>query len=346
LIDFRYHVVSIVAVFLALTVGLVLGASFLRSEEVSLLTNQITNANNAKNSLQTDNRSLTATNKQLGDYIDETSNNLVSNQLYNDYVVVVRIAGDDEASANATLALAKRAAATITADVTVNATFTDASSTDELNQLLAQYTPTGQSVGGGDTVSKAMNLLADALTAQATAGTGTGSSTGASSSASPSATATPTAMTADWSVRTLKAFKDIGVIAVNTMPTAADMTKPTAAFIAAPAGSAADAQNQAYVTLAQALHSAGVGPVVGGLTAATGTGGLIAAVLKNTTAAKTVSTVSDVDQTIGQVAVVFVLYQESANATGAAGHYGTTGSNDGLLPKLPSLQVPSPSASG
>jgi hypothetical protein len=344
LIDFRYHVVSIVAVFLALTVGLVLGASFLRSEEVSLLTNEITNANNSKSSLQTENRTLTTTNKQLGDYIDETRDNLVSNQLYNDYVVVVRMPGDDEASANATLALAKRAAATITADITVNATFTDASSTQELDQLLTANTPTGQSLGGGDTVSKAMNLLAEALTAQATATTGTG--TGASSSASPSVTATPTSMTADWSVRTLNAFKSIGVIAVNTMPAAADMTKPTAAFIAAPVGTATDAQNQAYVTLAQALHSAGVGPVVGGLPAATGSGGLITAVLKNTAAAKTVSTVSDVDQTIGQVAVVFVLYQESANATGAAGHYGRTGSNDGLLPKLPTLQVPSPSPSG
>ncbi len=346
MIDFRYHVVSIVAVFLALTVGLVLGASFLRSEQVSLLTSQITSATNAKNSLQTDNRALAATNKQLGDYIDETKDNLVSNQLYNDYVVVVRIAGDDETSADATLALARRASATITADVTVNATFADGSSDDALTQLLADYTPLGQTLGGSDTVSKAMNLLSEALTAQATANVGTGTGGTASSSASPSATVTPTSMTAEWSVKTLNEFKAIGVIAVTTMPTAANMTKPTAAFIAAPTGTSTDAQNQAYVALAQALHSAGVGPVVGGPAGAAGTGGLIAAVLKNTTAAKTVSTVSDLDQTMGQVAVVFVLYQASANAAAAAGHYGTTGSNDGLLPKLPSLQAASPSPTG
>jgi hypothetical protein len=341
-IDFRYHVVSIVAVFLALTVGLVLGASFLKGEQVSLLTSQITDANNAKNNLQNDNRTLTATNKQLTDYIDESKDNLVNNQLYNDYVVVVRAAGDDETAANATLALAKRAAATITADVTVNATFTDPSSTVDLNTLISDFTPVGQNLGGGDTVSKAMNLLAEALTAQATATTGTG----ASASASPSATPTPTTMTAEWSVRTLTAFKEIGVIAVNTMPTAATMTKPSAAFIAAPQKAATDAQNQSYVTLAQALRSVGVGPVVGGSSAAAGTGGLITAVLKNASAAKTVSTVSDMDQTIGQVAVVFVLYQESANPSGGAGHYGTTGSNDGLLPKLPALTSATPSPSG
>jgi len=138
----------------------------------------------------------------------------------------------------------------------------------------------------------------------------------------------------------------VGVIAVTTMPNASTMTKPTAAFIAAPDKAGTDAQNNAYVTLAQALHSAGVGPVVGGSAVAAGAGGLITAVLKNAAAAKAVSTVNDMDQSTGQVAVVFVLYQESANSSAAAGHYGTTGSTDGLLPKLPTLQpVPSPSPS-
>jgi hypothetical protein len=337
-IDFRYHVVSIVAVFLALTVGLVLGASFLSHEQISLLQGQITDANNAKNSLQNQDRNLTTMNKQLTDYIGETKDNLVSNQLDNAYVLVVRAAGDDEASANATLALTKRAAATITADITVNATFTDSSSTTDLNMLMSDYTPTGQNLAGGDTVGKAMNLLAEALSAQATSTVGTGAT------ASPSPSATPTTMTADWSVKTLTAFKQIGVISVTTMPTAASMTKPSAAFISAPNKAATDAQNQSYVTLAQALRSSGVGSVVGGAAVSAGTGGLIAAVLKNASATKAVSTVNDMDQTIGQVAVVFVLYQESANSSAAAGHYGTTGSTDGLLPKLPTLPpTPSPS---
>lgn len=354
MIDFRYHVVSIVAVFLALTVGLVLGASFLKGEQVSLLTSRITDATNAKNSLQNQNRSLTTTTKHLNDYIDETKDNLVSNQLYNDYVVVVRTAGDDETSTDAVLALAKQASATITADVTVNTAFTDSGSAERLNELMSDYAPTGQSLAGGDTVTKALNLLTEALTAQATstaAGSGTGSTAGASATASASATSTPpvstapATMTAEWSVKTLDAFKAIGVIAVTTMPAAATMTKPTAAFISAPTASAPDAQNQAYVTLAQSLHAAGVGPVVGGPAAAAGSGGLITELLKSTAAAKTISSVNDMDQTIGQVAVVFVLYQESANPAVGAGHYGTTGSTDGVMPKLPSLTPPTPSSS-
>ena len=157
-------------------------------------------------------------------------------------------------------------------------------------------------------------------------------------------------MTAEWSVTTLKAFRDAGVITVNTMPDAATMTKPTAAFISAPLRAATDAQNNArnaeYLMFAQTLRAAGVGPVIGGTSAAAGNGGLIAGVLKNASAARSVSTVDDMDQSTGQVAVVFVLYQESATPQGTAGHYGTTGSTDGLLPKLPSLPaVPSPSPS-
>src|SRR5258708_37600697 len=97
--------------------------------------------NNGKKRLQRQNRNLTTQKKQLTDYIDETKDNLVNNQLYNDSVVVVRAAGDDETSADAVLALVRRASATITADITGNATFADPSSTDELKALISGLTP-------------------------------------------------------------------------------------------------------------------------------------------------------------------------------------------------------------
>lgn len=336
MIDFRYHVVSIIAVFLALTVGLVLGASFLSSAQIDILRGQITSANDARSGLENDNRALISGKKQLQDYIDETKENLVNNQLYNDYVAIIRVPGSDDGLTNDVLALTRRASATITADITINPAFADPNSMDQLASLLVTYTPTGQILTGGDVTGQAMNLLAEALTAQATASTGT----------PPTPSVPPKTMTAEWSVTTLKAFRDSGVITVNTMPNAATMTKPTAAFISAPSRAATDAQNAEYLMFAQTLRAAGVGPVIGGTSTAAGSGGLVAGVLKNASAARTVSTVDDMDQTTGQVAVVFVLYQESANPQGAAGHYGTTGSTDGLLPKLPSLPaVPSPSAS-
>lgn len=342
MIDFRYHVVSIVAVFLALTVGLVLGASFLSKAQIQFLNGQITSANNAKNRLETKQRTLTTDNQHLSDYIDGTKNNLVSNQLFNDAVVVVRASGYSQDHVAATLALAKQASATITADITINPTFADPNSASQLQQLVADFAPRGQPVPGGDPLTQAVNLLVEALTAQAT----TTSAFAGSASASPSPNSTPTTMTPTWAVRVLQEFKNIGVISVTTMPTATNALKPTAAFIAAPEAAQADPQDALYVSLAQALHTADVGPVIGGAAPDAGTGGVISAVLKNATAAKTVATVDDMDETIGQVAVVFVLYNESNNGSAPAGHYGMTGITDGLLPKLPNLPpVPSPSAS-
>jgi hypothetical protein len=350
-IDFRYHVVSIVAVFLALTVGLVLGASFLSKAQVDFLNGQITSANNAKNRLETEKRTLTADNGHLQDYIEGTKNNLVNNQLFNDAVVVVRAAGYDPAPVNAVLALAKQASATVTADITINPTFADPSSIASLQDLVSNYAPRGQKVPGGDPVAQAVNLLVQALTVQSTATGaavgGASASASASPSASPQPSGTPTAMTPAWSVKTLQAFKDIGVISVNAMPNAANMIKPSAAFIAASTDPQADPQNNVFLGLARALRGTGTGSVIGGsAAAAAGTGGLISAVLKDASATKTVSTVDDIDQTIGQVAVVFVLYDESTNAAAPAGHYGVTGTTDGPLPRLPNLlPVPSPSAS-
>ena len=344
MIDFRYHVVSIVAVFLALTVGLVLGASFLSKAQIQFLNGQITSANNAKNRLETKQRTLTTDNQHLSDYIDGTKNNLVSNQLFNDAVVVVRASGYSQDHVAATLALAKQASATITADITINPTFADSSSVASLQQLVADFAPRGQPIPGGDPQTQAVNLLVEALTAQGTTTSAFAGSASASSSPSPSST--PTTMTPSWAVKTLQEFKNIGVISVTTMPTATNALKPTAAFIAAPEASQPDTQNALYVSLAQALHTADVGTVIGGAAPDAGTGGVISAVLKNATAAKTVATVDDMDETIGQVAVVFVLYNESNNGSAPAGHYGMTGITDGLLPKLPNLPpVPSPSAS-
>jgi hypothetical protein len=347
-IDFRYHVVSIVAVFLALAVGLVLGASFLSSEQISLLKTQITGANNAKNSLENDNRALTAANGRLDDYIEQTKRNVVGSQLYSDYVVVVRAAGADQTAASAAVSLAMQASATVTADITVNPAFSDPGNTGQLEVLVDEYTPVGQNVAGADAVTRAMNLLAEALTAQTPrADTVPHANGGGSPSPRPTQTAAAaTTMTPDWSLRTLKAFQNLGVIAVNAMPDAATMVKPTAALIVAPDTAGTDVQNGAYVTLAQALHSAGVGPVIGGGSAAAGKGGVISTVLKDAAVAKGISTVDNMDTVTGQVAVVFALFYASTDSSDLAGHYGTTGSTDGLLPRLPTpVPVPSPSVS-
>jgi hypothetical protein len=325
-IDFRYHVVSIVAVFLALTVGLVLGASFLKPAALDGLHTEISSLNQDKSTLEQQQRLQDAQTSRLEQYIDETAGNLVSGQLAGETVVVVRIAGEDEASADATVALIRQAGATLSADVTVTGAFTDPADSAQLAALVTRYTPAGQSVPGGTGLERAVNLLGEALTAP-----------GASI-----ATVLPTprpGMTDSEAAAMLQGFAKDGMISVTTPPTGNAADGPDVAFIAAPSAANTDAQNNAYVQLAQDLRASAVSPVIGGPAGAVAAGGLIDAVLKSPTATKEISTVDDFDQTIGRVAVVFAAFQAASGGTGV-GHYGTTGATDGLLPKLPELPIP------
>jgi Copper transport outer membrane protein, MctB len=326
MIDFRYHVVSIVAVFLALTVGLVLGASFLKPAALDGLHSEISSLNQDKSTLEQQQRLLDSDNSRLDQYIDQTAGTLVNTQLAGQSVSVVRISGSDDPATDATLKLIKQADATITSDITITAAFTDPASTQQLAQLVAQYTPSGQSTLAGSTLDQAVNLLSDALTAP-------------TGSASAVLGAPHTGMTDAEAVAALKGFAAAGLITITTPPTGEANSGPDVAFIAAPTGASSDVQNTTYLQLAQDLHASGAGPVVGAPAGAAAAGGLISAVLASATATKDVSTVDDLDQTIGQVALVFAAFQEATDEA-SAGHYGTTGTTDGVLPKLPTLPTP------
>lgn len=140
-------------------------------------------------------------------------------------------------------------------------------------------------------------------------------------------------MTPSWAATTLDAYQSQGVITINAGPSPTG--KPAAAFIAAPVTVNSSTQNTDYLALAESLRADGVAAVVGGTAPSAGTGGLIGAVLADTNAAKSVYTVDDTDQTWGQVAVVFAMYHIVQDPDANAGHYGLVGSNDGLLPSMP-----------
>jgi hypothetical protein len=339
-IDFRYHVVSIIAVFLALTVGLVIGASVINQDSVALLQREYNDANNAKLNAQQQLRDLQGSASQQEQYIDETSGTLTSDQLVNKSVAVVQIAGANSAAVTSTSQLiSKSANAGIGIDLTVNTSFSDSNYAGVLNQLVSTCTPGNTPISGSGAVA-AMQLLTAAITASTQGTEEPNTNPSASASATPSSSPAgcgpqkPANMTPSWALTTLDAYQGQGVITVNSGPSPTGTL--VAAFIAAPDQVNSTAQNNDYLALAESLHADGVGPVVGGTSNSAQAGGLIAAVLADSTAAKNVYTVDDTDRTMGQVAVVFVMVQVAADAGANAGHYGLVGSNDGLLPALPS----------
>jgi hypothetical protein len=176
-INFRYHVVSLTAVFLALAIGLVVGTAALNGPVADSLKSQIS-ALSKDNSNKRD---------QINQYRDELNKNqdfatqiapaYLNNQLAGRKVLVLALPNTSE-YADGVIAMLKVAGATVTSKITVQDKFFDPNNTYELLDLAGQSSqPTIQMEGlplnsdGVETASAqlALGLLQRAGAAQASA---------------------------------------------------------------------------------------------------------------------------------------------------------------------------------
>ena len=367
MIDFRYHVVSIVAIFLALTVGLVIGASILSKGVADSLKSDLAQRNDQIKSQQNQINDLKTQIDQQEKYISGTADQLVAGRLSGLCVAVLEIAGADGNAYSSTRAMIqKQAGATVCSETMINTSFTNPTSQSILTTLLQEHTPVGQTLSGtaqqqgaeliAEALSTYQNVGAVAQTAGATpTSTPTSTPTVATPTATPHSTGTPktpgspsatgaspgstgsagATMTAGQALGTLKDFQSAGLITVLTQPVPGEQA--TLAYVQAPTSANADADNQTYLTLAESLRKDGAASVVGGSGDSAETGGLVYAIINDDTAAREISTVDDTDTTAGQVASVFCLAIASQAGTTAAGHYGTGANNDGPIPPLSSV---------
>jgi Copper transport outer membrane protein, MctB len=354
-IDFRYHVVSIVAIFLALTVGLVIGASILSGSLANSLRNDLSKANNQILGQQTQIKSLDNQIDQQNKYIDDTASQLVSGRLSGQCVALVQLDGGDAGaySAMRTL-LQKQSGATVCSDTTINSALTEASAQDQLTTLLREHTPAGQSLAG-TVPQRAVELLAAALTTyqsaqpsdspsptggatpSGTPATGVGTVSGTphtgATTGAPTSPSTPATMTSGEALKTLQDFQSAGMISMGSAPVVAQQA--TLAYVQAPPAAASDAENAVSLALIEALRKGGAGTVVGGSGTSADKGGLVYTIINDATATREISTVDDSDTTTGQVASVFCLSEQTQGSTATvAGHYGTGTDNDGPIPPI------------
>lgn len=89
MIDFRYHLVSLISVFLALAVGIVLGAGPLRENLGDQLTGQVEQLRSEQEDLRAQSEELATKNDQLATFIGEIGPQLVSDTLPGAEVVVL-----------------------------------------------------------------------------------------------------------------------------------------------------------------------------------------------------------------------------------------------------------------
>ena len=312
MVDFRYHLVSIIAVFLALALGIVIGTTALNGELLSTLKRSIGSLTSEKRGLEdtiTGLRSQNAAGQQLADRIGPAA---VQGRLQGRRVVLVVAPNGSADTARSLEPLLVAAGATVTGDVQLRGDLIDPARADVVDKVVQQVAPVGVDVSSGEGVQRASAELAAALVTSAS-GSGIGSRAAA---------------------QVLTGFRDS-----NLIETGGDLVEQAdlAVLVVGDPVSSSDpavpaARARAVLSFAEALDAAGEGAVVAGPLDATADGGVLRALRTDGALSQRVSSVDGADQPQGRVAVVFALQEQ---ADGGTGRYGSGPGAQAAVPSLP-----------
>lgn len=97
MIDFRYHLVSLISVFLALAVGIILGAGPLKESISNQLTGQVEQLRQEKDDLRSEADALALRNDRLNEYIDAVSRRTVHDVLSERRVAIIQVSDVSDA---------------------------------------------------------------------------------------------------------------------------------------------------------------------------------------------------------------------------------------------------------
>jgi hypothetical protein len=108
LINFRFHLISLIAVFLALAVGVVMGYGVLGQPTVDTLQSRIDTVEARANKIKAENGELRADNKRLAQSMASVGEFAVTSRLANKAMVPVAVRGVDESEVVETVQLARQ----------------------------------------------------------------------------------------------------------------------------------------------------------------------------------------------------------------------------------------------
>jgi Copper transport outer membrane protein, MctB len=338
MIDFRYHLVSLISVFLALAVGIVLGAGPLNEPIAQGLSESVNRLRQDQATLTDQLRTAQAGIANRDTFISQIEPGLVADQLGGRSVVVITLPGFD-ADALKPLATAIAASgAKVTGRIDIQNAWVDpndATARDKAVQALAAGVgalsgPTSSPTASGPTPSPSRSS-GFPTSSQATAGELLARAVLTTElSASEKTDATARSL--------LDGLTRAGLVdVVGDTPTRATQAVVLVPGVAqavqgagpspSPTGSVDPAP--AWLALAGVLDSRSTGAVVVGPASAATTGGLLTAVRSDTQLTGTVSTVDTGGTPMGDVTTVYALREQQL---GRAGQYGF---GDGAKAPLP-----------
>lgn len=338
MINFRYHVVSIVAVFLALAIGIVLGATELQGATLDALRESSKNLANDLNTSRTQNRTLQQQVAAYQAFAQANEGRLLAGLLTSQRVVVVAAPGAPATVINGVTSAAQKAGATVTGQVNLQPKLLDASENNlqSLSALVQQLVSPGGTAPNGTPLQQAAKLLGSViLTKSDPAVSSSGSTTDSSASTRQNV---------------LSSYARNGLLSVSGPLGTSQSSSATLAIVVTPAtpppGGDTVAANQGLITLAEQLNTAGLGTVMAGSVTGSLAGSAINA-LRTSSAAARISTVDDADTPAGQIVTVQAL---ALALTGhKAGSYGEGPASTGAGPSpapSPASTIPAITSTG
>lgn len=307
-IDFRYHLVSLASVLIALAVGIVLGAGPLNSGILESVNNEVKTLRADKADLRTQLDAVTNSVDLHRSFEAARLPDLVAGKLEGRQVVVVALPGAPAGLLSTTEDTIAAAGATITGRITIGDAATDATPTAvAARDAAAAQATTDLAVPAGAVAGSALSSAIAAILLDKEATT------------PPDAEAfvpTPQARAAAWT--TLSDAKLVsGTMPATVASLAVVVSGPPAAL-----SDAASSAASAYAALTAALDARGNGAILAASLNSTDKETVSAVAISRSDAAmrRTVSTVDNAATTIGQASIVYAL---SEQVQGKTGQYGT-----------------------
>jgi Copper transport outer membrane protein, MctB len=316
-IDFRYHLVSIIAIFLALAVGIVLGTTTLNGTALHNIQSQVKRLSSDKTAQRQQIDALHAQVKDAESFIGATEPTLTANALNGQRVAVITAPETPGNIRTSLLTSLQHAGAVVTNDIRLSSAFTDPKQSAALDDLATRLVVPGSLPAKATGASLAAAELAQVLVTKPGA-----------KPAGQDAISTTLAGFQQGSFLTVAGTPggpaSLAVVLVPPAPrTPTDGTKQA---------------GQLMSDLAASFGSRAAATLVAGPAAAAAPGGMLSIVRQDRAATRVASSVDTLEAPAGRVAAVLALRGALSGRLGAYG-FGTGAS--GPLPASPS---PTPTA--
>jgi hypothetical protein len=329
LIDFRYHLVSIIAVFLALAIGIVLGSTELQGNTIAVLRTSSDQLKNEYNAALAQSDSFQKQATASDQFLQGAEPKLLGGLLAGATLVIVTEPGAAGSIVDGIKQAAGIAGAIVTGEVALQPKFFDLSGATQSSLSGINSSVAGSTVLGAAAdpqtgyQQQAAQLIATAILDKTEGQAG---------------------LSAASAQALLSAYAQAGYLSIDGTPTDRATLAVLVTPQTAPADGANDPGNQVLLAIAQEFASASNATLVAGSAAGSAQSGSAISVLRSSSVSSLVSSVDNADTTLGQITVIEALAVQRAG--GSPDSYGISGASAVSPVTAPSASVSPTAATG